>query len=121
MQNKRIEKFEDLDVWQESMRMAVDIYKKFSESKDFGFRDQIQRSSVSIPSNISEGYDRNSNKEFIRFLNIARGSCAELRTQLYLSLKIGFLPKNKALELIDRTRKLSAMLFNLIKTRKEKF
>ena len=118
---KRIEKFEDLEVWQEAMRIVLDIYRNFSDCKDYGFRDQIQRASVSIPSNISEGYDRQSNKEYIHFLYIARGSCAELRTQLYLSLKLGFIKKTVALELIEKTHKISAMLYNLIKTRKEKF
>ena len=81
----KIEKFEDLNVWIEGMNLAVDIYKSFVNCKDFGFRDQIRRSAVSIPSNISEGYERQSNKEFIRFLFIAKGSVAELRTQLYLA------------------------------------
>ena len=118
---KRIEKFEDLEVWQEAMRIVVDIYRNFSDCKDYGFRDQIQRASVSIPSNISEGYDRQSNKEYIHFLYIARGSCAELRTQLYLSERLGIIQKSIGTKLIDKTRKISAMLYNLIKTRKEKF
>ncbi len=117
----KIKRFEDLEVWQESMRLAVDIYKLFKPCKDYGMRDQVQRSAVSIPSNISEGYDIGSNKEFIRFLNIARGSRAELRTQLYLSSKINIIPHTTAHEFIEHTHKISAMLFNLIKTRKEKF
>ncbi len=77
---QKIEKFEDLVIWQDGVTIAVEIYALFNNSKDFGFRDQIQRSSVSIPSNIAEGYDRQTNNEFIRFLRIAKGSCAELRT-----------------------------------------
>lgn len=77
--NNKIEKFEDLDVWKKSMRLSVEIYNLFSNSRDYGLKDQIQRSAVSIPSNISEGYDRGSNKEYINFLYYARGSCAELR------------------------------------------
>ncbi|MEA2104579.1 MAG: four helix bundle protein [Candidatus Cloacimonadota bacterium] len=118
---KKIEKFEDLEVWQEGMRMVIDIYKNLADCKDYSLRDQIQRAAVSIPSNISEGYDRQSNKEYVHFLYIARGSSAELRTQLYIALKLDFLTKIDAFELIDRTRKMSAMLFNLIKVRKEKF
>lgn len=118
---KRIVKFEDLEVWQEGMRMVINIYKSLADCKDYGLRDQIQRSAVSIPSNISEGYDRQSNKEYIHFLYIARGSCAELRTQLYLSEKLGIIQKSIGTKLIDKTRKISAMLYNFIKTRKEKF
>jgi len=118
---KKIEKFEDLDVWKEAMKLSVDIYKIFSNCKDYSFKDQIQRAAVSIPSNISEGYDRNSNKEYIRFLYIARGSCAELRTQLYLSPKLNLIENSLVLDMIDTTKKISAMLFNLIKVRKEKF
>ncbi len=117
----KIKKFEDLDVWKESMRLTVDIYKIFSNCKDYSFRDQVQRAAVSIPSNISEGYDRDSNKEYIHFLYIDRGSCAELRTQLYLSRKLNMTENTPAQDLIDKTHKISAMLFNLIKTRKEKF
>ncbi|MBC8526532.1 MAG: four helix bundle protein [Candidatus Cloacimonetes bacterium] len=100
---KRIEKFEDLEVWQEGMRLVVEIYQQFKKIKDYGFRDQIQRAAVSIPSNIAEGFDRGSNKEYIHFLYIARGSCAELRTQLYLALKVGFINKSNTLELGRKT------------------
>jgi len=87
------EKFEDLNVWKESMKLSVDVYKAIKNCKDFGFRDQIFRSTVSIPSNIAEGFERQSNKEFIQFLYIAKASCGELRTQLYLAIKINLLEK----------------------------
>jgi len=80
-------KLEDIDAWKRGCRLAVDIYKLTSEdpiSKDWGLRDQLRRSAVSIPSNIAEGYERNSNREFRRFLTIAKGSCGELRTQIYI-------------------------------------
>ena len=85
-----IERFEDLEVWKESMRLTVEIYNQFKSINDFGLCDQMQRASVSIPSNISEGYERNSNKEFIRFLYIDQGSCGELRTQLCLATELNF-------------------------------
>ena len=116
-----IEKFEDLEVWKEGVRLSVDIYKVLQGCKDYGLRDQLQRSAVSIPSNISEGFERKGNKEFIQFLYIAKGSCAELRTQLYISLETGILDKSQASEFIDRTKKISAMLYKLIQVRKEKF
>lgn len=117
----KIQKFEDLDVWKTSVRLAVNIYKHLTHCRDFGLKDQIQRSAVSIPSNISEGYDRGSNKEYIQFLYYARGSCAELRTQLYIALEAGVLPAETARDFIRITVKISAMLYNLIKVRRERF
>jgi len=116
-----VKRFEDLDVWKESMRLVIDIYNKLKDCKDFGLKDQIQRSAVSIPSNISEGYDRGTNKEYIQFLHIARGSCAELRTQLYIAKEIGVIKDIIASDFIKMTQKISAMLYNLIKVRKETF
>ena len=87
----KIKKFEDLQVWKEGMQLATKIYKSLINCRDFGLRDQMQRAAVSIPSNIAEGYERNSNKEFIQYLFISKGSCAELRTQIYLATKIGIL------------------------------
>ena len=110
--NNKVERFEDLQIWQDSVTIAVDVYALFSKSKDFGFRDQIQRSSVSIPSNIAEGYDRQTNNEFIRFLRIAKASCAELRTQLIIAQRVGMV-KDPA-DLIERTKSLSAMIQKLI-------
>ena len=111
MENK-IEKFEDLRIWKEGVEIAVTIYTFFKDCKDYGFRDQIQRASVSIPSNTAEGFDRQSNNEFVRFLKIAKGSCAELRTQLIIAQRVG-LVKNVN-ELIDRSRTLSAMIQKMI-------
>ena len=112
----KIEKFEDLKIWQESVEMAVSIYVLFKNSKDFGFRDQVQRSSVSISSNIAEGYDRQSNNEFIRFLRIAKASCAELRTQLIIAQKTEIIVVTD--DIIEKTKLLSAMIQNMITYRK---
>jgi len=117
----KIEKFEDLEVWKESMRLSVRVYQEFKTLNDYGFRDQIQRASVSIPSNIAEGYERNSNKEFIQYLFISKGSAGELRTQLYLAIELKLIQKVKGLELLELSKKISAMLYKLIKTRKENF
>ena len=117
----KILRFEDLAVWKESMRLAVSIYEVFGESRDYGFRDQICRSAMSVPSNIAEGYDRHSNKEFLRYLHIAKGSNAELRTQLYLAQRLNKTTPETATDLINRTRKVSAQLHNLIQTRKTRF
>ena len=93
-----IKQFEDLDVWQKARELTRLIYQISSENnfaKDFGLKDQIRRSSVSILSNISEGFERGSNKEFILFLSYAKGSCGELRTQLYVALDQNYIDKYK--------------------------
>jgi len=118
---EKIEKFEDLNVWKESMRLAIEIYRVLDGCKNYGLRDQLQRSAISIPSNIAEGFERQSNKEFIQFLYIAKASCGELRTQLYLAIEVNTIEKIRGEEFIERTRKISSMLFKLIKARKEKF
>lgn len=117
----KIEKFEDLEVWQESFQLSVTLYRLLGKSREYTLRDQMLRSAVSIPSNIAEGFDRNYNKEFIRFLYIAKASCAELRTQLYIAKEAAVIDANRAESLIACTKKISAMLYNLIQTRKEKF
>ncbi len=76
-------------------------------------QDQVQRAALSVPSNVAEGYERNSNKEFIRFLNIAKGSCGELRTQLYISRKLKFLTKGDFDRLIAESKQSSKMLHGL--------
>ncbi len=118
---RQINKFEDLEVWKEGMSLSKNIYQVLRSCKDFGLRDQMQRASVSIPSNIAEGYERNTNKDFIRFLYISKGSCSELRTQIYLAIDINIIDKKIGNQLLDSTRKISAMLHNFIKARKERF
>ncbi len=117
----KIQKFEDLNVWKESVKLSVDIYKVLKNCKDFGLRDQIQRSAVSIPSNISEDFDRKGNKEFIQILYIAKGSCSELRTQLYIALERRTIDKSVGKDFIDKSKMISEMLYKLIQVRREKF
>jgi len=119
--NDKINRFEDLEVWKESMRLAVAVYEALKPCRDFGLKDQMQRAAVSIPSNISEGYDRQSNKEFIQFLYVAKGSSAELRTQLDLAERVKLIQPEIAHNLLELTRKVSAMLSRLIQVRKERF
>jgi four helix bundle protein len=102
------------------MRVAVSVYEAFDASPDFGFRNQICRAAVSIPSNIAEGYERGTDKEFIRFMRIALGSSAELRTQLYLAQRLEKCDLEKCRTLVDQTQKISAQLVNLIKHRQSK-
>ena len=120
MKNK-IEKFEDLQIWQRSMEFVYEIYRQFEVLRDFGFKDQIQRASVSVPANIAEGFERHSNKEFIRFLYIARGSAGECRTLMYLAKRLKFVDNETADKLIEEIKQISSMTYGLIKTRQEKF
>ena len=108
-------RFEDLDVWKRSARLSADIYKNLSGLKDYGFKDQITRSSLSVPSNIAEGMVRPSIKEKIRFLHIANGSCVEMRTQAYIGMKIDYIPENLGTIWVEETKELSAMLTGLIR------
>jgi len=80
---------------------------------DYGFKDQISRSGLSIPSNIAEGVERNSPKETVNFLSYAKGSCGELRTQIYIGMKIGYIAKESGNKWIQETREISAMLVGL--------
>src|SRR5207244_1824797 len=105
--------FEDLEVWQRGCRLAVDVFKTFADCRNFTMQDQVKRSSLSIPCNVAEGYERNSNKEFIRFLNISKGSGGELRTQLYISRKLDFLTKGDFNRLVGESKELSKMLHGL--------
>jgi len=107
---KTVKGFEDLEVWKNAMQLVVAIYAEFKENKDYGFKDQLQRAAVSIPSNVAEGYERQSNKEFIQFLYIAKGSSGELQTQLYIAEKLKYISKDKSRELIDKSKKVSSMI-----------
>ena len=112
--------FEELEVWKRGCNLAVDVYLALKDCREFGLRDQMNRAAVSIPSNIAEGAERDSTKEFIHFLHIAKGSAAELRTQLYIAEKIGILTPNVTRPLITETKELSSMLQGLINSQKPK-
>lgn len=105
--------FEDLEVWQRGCRLTVDIFRAFANCKNFSFKDQIQRSALSVPSNIAEGSERGSTKDFAHFLNIAKGSCGELRTQLYIARKLDLLTRPAFDALVKESKQLSAMLEGL--------
>ena len=106
--------FEDLEIWQRGTRLAVSIYNELSGCRDFSLRDQLQRSAVSIPSNIAEGSERDSNPDYIRFLRIAKGSAAELRTQLHIAEQIGILTAENAHSLRTEAKEITAMTQGLI-------
>jgi len=108
-------RFEDLEVWKRSARLSAELYKTLSELRDFGFRDQITRSGLSVPSNIAEGIERRSLKDRQRFLDIALGSCGELRTQIYIGIDIGYIARESGKGWIAETKEISAMLVGLRK------
>lgn len=112
--------FEDLDVWKRACRLVVRLYELLQGCRDYGLKDQITRAAVSIPSNIAEGYERDSVKESIHFFHISKGSAAELRTQIYIAGKIGILPENVIQELVRETKEISCMLQGLIRSYKKK-
>ncbi len=109
--------FEELEVWKRACVLAVRTYEILKECREFGLRDQMQRAAISIASNIAEGAER-SPKEFARFLSIARGSAAELRTQAYVAFRIGIIPEQAMHELVDETKQLAPMLFALARSLK---
>jgi len=98
-------KFEDLEVWKRAARLSANIYKELRDLKDFGFKDQITRSGLSVPSNVAEGFERESQRESLTFLSYAKGSCGELRCQIYIGIDIGYTKNLK-----DRLKKHSSRL-----------
>ncbi|MBD2451526.1 four helix bundle protein [Nostoc sp. FACHB-152] len=119
MERKKIETFEDLKVWQKGIDLVKQIYLRTKEgelSKDFGLRDQLRRASVSIPTNIAEGFERYSRKEYLNFLNIAKGSAGEVRSLLRVALEVGYLDQPTYTQLSNQAMELSRMLSNQIKS-----
>jgi len=113
-------KYQKLRVWQTAKEIAVEIYRLTSSgefSRDFGLKDQIRRASVSIPSNIAEGDELGSDKQSIRHFYIAKGSAAEIVTQLIIASEIGYIEDKIKDQLIDKFDKIVAMLSKLIKAR----
>ncbi len=114
----RFNRFEEIEVWKQSRNLVKEIYLITSQekfSKDFGFKDQIRRSSISIPSNIAEGYERKSNIEFIRYLFIAKGSAGELRTQIYLAHDLHYIDEMTCKDLLSKSEEISKSLSGFIK------
>ncbi|MBD5781070.1 four helix bundle protein [Pelagicoccus sp. NFK12] len=112
------ETFEDLPIWQLARKLAASIYSKTRTgefARDRGLKDQIQRASVSIVSNIAEGFERKSDKEFINFLSIAKGSAGEVRAQLYIALDINYITEPEQTELNESLKDLSAQIAGLMR------
>lgn len=116
--------FKELKVWQKGKDLAVFIYKVTDSGdfrKDYGLRDQIRRAAVSIPSNIAEGDERETDKEAVRYFYIAKGSSAEVLTQAIISFEIGYIKKDNFEEIEQRCIEISSMLSRLISARSRSF
>jgi four helix bundle protein len=94
----RVKCFEDLRIWQDARALVKQIYKDMGGIRDYGFRDQIQRAGISIMNNIAEGFERHSDVEFARFLNIAKGSAGEVRSMYYASEDLDYVAEALAKE-----------------------
>jgi four helix bundle protein len=108
--------FEELEVWKRACRLAVEVSRGVSEWRQYALRDQMQRAAISIPSNIAEGSERDSRQDFIRFLRIAKGSAAELRTQCYIAVRLELLDKQQSDHFTQECKEISAMLQGLVRS-----
>ncbi|RPA38308.1 four helix bundle protein [Shewanella frigidimarina] len=113
-------RFEQLDVWKRASRLSCEIYKLADKVNNWGFKDQITRSGLSVPSNIAEGEERDTTKEKIRFLYYAKGSLGELVTQLYIGVEAGFLDKKASLILVNEAKELAKIIGTMIKNKQSK-
>lgn len=111
--------FEDLEVWKRSKALAVEICLALRNCRDFGFRDQITRSAISVPSNISEGAERPGKAEFRQFLGYAKGSAGELRTQIIIGGDLGYFAAEQTRSMVSECSALSRMLWGLIRSMDE--
>ncbi|NLX96616.1 MAG: four helix bundle protein [Rhodopirellula sp.] len=107
--------FEELEVWKRACQLAVQVYETLRQRRDFALRDQMQRAAVSVASNIAEGAERGG-KDFARFLRVARGSAAELRTQCYIAAKVGLLTTDQMHRFVAELKEISKMLTGLARS-----
>lgn len=110
--------FEDLPIWQDARQVVTEIYEltRIGDfARDFGLRDQIQRASVSVVSNIAEGFDYGSNKQFVHYLNIAKASASEVRAQLILAMDVGYISEEEQAKLKAKLKQLSKQIAGFIK------
>lgn len=112
----KIEKFEDINSWQKAKELVLKTYKNFSKNRDYSFKDQIQRAVVSIMNNIAEGFERSGNKEFKYFLFIAKGSCGEYRSMIYIAYELGYISKQEFNEMYNLSLEISRLISGFIKT-----
>lgn len=105
--------FEDLEVWKRAVALSADLYKQLRDLRDYGFKDQLTRAGLSIASNIAEGMERDSIADKARHLTIARSSCGEVRTQVYIGMNVGYIDGEIGRRWITESQEISAMLVGL--------
>ncbi|MBR4312580.1 MAG: four helix bundle protein [Bacteroidaceae bacterium] len=105
---------ENLRIWIDARELVSLIYKLMADNRDYGFKDQIQRASVSIMNNIAEGFEYNSDSVFVRYLNIAKGSCSEVKSMLYLCEDLGYCSPDQRVELQAKILNVSSGIYNMI-------
>ncbi len=111
----QIQQFEDILAWQKAKYLTTEIYSACKPIREYSYKDQIQRASVSIMNNIAEGFERKSNKEFKQFLFIAKGSCGEVRSMLKLGTELAYIEMKKCENLKEECMQISKVLSGLIK------
>jgi four helix bundle protein len=112
----KITKFEDIIAWKKSKDLTLLVYKSFRQTKDFSFKNQIERASISVMNNIAEGFERQTNKEFKNFLFIAKGSCGEVRSMISIAKDLGYINDKDYSSVYSLTVEISRILSGLIKT-----
>ena len=110
-----MEAFENLEIWKRSSRLCVDVYSALWQCRDRTFKDQVTRAALSVPSNIAEGYERDSRRELVRYLRIAKGSCGELRTQLYIGRRLGYFSRPQSKRFLGESTEISRMIQGMIR------
>ena len=112
-----VRRFEDLIAWQKARALTADVYRLTGAgglARDYGLRDQIQKAAVSAMSNIAEGHERCSPADFARFLRIAKASCAEVRSQLYVALDVGYVPRDAFDRLLSQAEEVGRIIGGLL-------
>lgn len=111
----RIDRFEDIEAWREARELLKMIFSVFKPNRDYDFKGQIQRASISVMSNIAEGFDRGTNKEFIQFLKIARGSLSEIKSLCYSALDLGYIADSDFNRIMDKCNKIACLINGFIR------
>ena len=111
----KIERFEDIDAWMEARRLVRIVYHNFIDVKDYGMKTQIERAAISVMANIAEGFQRASNREFIQFLVISRGSVGEVKSISYAAMDLGYISSGIHTDIINKCEKLTSIINGFIR------